>query len=201
MLKIFTGDDRVRAGQEIARLLGEGHETIEGADLKPADLPSLFKGNTLFATTRHILIRDFSTNKPAFDQLPNYLDTPHDIIIQELKLDKRSATYKAIKDKIEIKEFKLPENPNFRLVFDIYKTAKTDGQKSLVMLNKIKPDEDPIMFFGLLASQALKDFSQRQGIKEKRALKELARLDQELKSTAYDPWLLVESFLLRLSHL
>ena len=201
MLKIFTGDDRVRAGQEITKLLGKDHETIEGADLKPADLPSLFKGNTLFAATRHILIRDLSGNKPAFDQLPNYLDTPHDAIIQELKLDKRSATYKAIKDKIEIKEFKLPENPNFRLVFDIYKTAKTDGQKALALLNKIKPDEDPIMFFGLLASQALKDFGQRQGTKEKRALKELARLDQELKSTAYEPWFLVESFLLRLSSL
>lgn len=199
MLKIFTGDDRIRAGQEINKLLGPDHETIEGADLKPEDLPSIFQGNTLFATTRNILIRDLSTSKPAFDKLPDYLDTPHNIIIQELKLDKRSTTYKAIKDKVEIKEFKLPENPNFRLVFDIYKTAKTDGQKALNTLSKIKQDEDPIMFFGLLASQALKDFDQKQGIKEKRALRELAKLDRELKSTAYEPWLLVESFLLRLS--
>lgn len=201
MLKIFTGDDRIRAGQEINKLLGPDHETIEGADLEPEDLPSIFQGNTLFATTRNILIRDLSTNKSAFDKLPDYLDTPHNIIIQELKLDKRSTTYKAIKDKIEIKEFKLPENPNFRLVFDIYRTAKTDGQKALILLNKIKQDEDPIMFFGLLASQALKDFGERQGTKEKRALKELAKLDRELKSTAYEPWLLVESFLLRLSRL
>ena len=199
MLKIFTGDDRVRARQEITKLLGEDYEVIEGADLTPGDLPSIFKGTSLFATTRNILIHDLSISKPAFEQLPNYLDTPHNIIIQELKLDKRSATYKQIKDKVDIKEFKLPENPNFRLVFDIYKTAKTDGKKAVILLDKIKPDEDPIMFFGLLASQALKDYGARQGIKEKKSLKALAKLDQELKSSPIDPWLLIESFLLRLS--
>ena len=68
-------------------------------------------------------------------------------------------------------------------------------------LEKIKSEEDPIMFFGLLASQAIKDFSLRQGIKEKRALKELSDLDIKLKTTSFQPWLLIESFLLRLSSL
>ena len=201
MLKIFTGDDRIRAGQEITKLLGDDYEVIEGADLKPEDLPSIFKGASLFATTRHILIRDLSVNKLVFEQLPNYLDTPHDIIIQELKLDKRSAAYKQIKDQIEIHDFALPQNPNFRLVFDIYKTAKSNGPRAVNLLNQIKQDEDPIMFFGLLASQALKDYAGKQGIKEKKALKALAKLDQELKSSPIDPCLLVESFLLRLSSL
>jgi DNA polymerase III delta subunit len=57
------------------------------------------------------------------------------------------------------------------------------------------------MFFGLLASQALKDYSQKQGTKEKRVLKELSKLDLDLKTTSYQPWLLIESFLLRLSSL
>ena len=37
MIRIFTGDDRVKAGQEITKLLGKDHETIEGADLAASD--------------------------------------------------------------------------------------------------------------------------------------------------------------------
>ncbi|MBO4812612.1 hypothetical protein J5491_00450 [Candidatus Saccharibacteria bacterium] len=198
MIRIFTGDDRVRASQEIAKKLGDSYEIIEGADLTPDALPSVFLGNSLFSDQRKILIRDISTNKLVFEKLPDYLDTPHDVIIQELKLDKRSSAYKAIKDKVEIKDFPLPENPNLRLVFDIYKTAKTDGKKAVEMLEKIKTEEDPIMFFGLLTSQAIKDYNNRQGTKEKRVLRELAKLDLSLKSSSHDPWLLIEAFLLLL---
>ena len=200
MIRIFTGDDRVKASQEITKLLGESYEIIEGADLTPDSLPSVFYGNTIFSDQRKILIRDISANKPVFEKLPDYLDTPHDVIIQELKLDKRSSIYKAIKDKkVQIKDFPLPEDPNFRLVFDIYRTAKTDGKKAVAMLEKIKPEEDPIMFFGLLTSQAIKDYSNRQGTKEKRVLSELAKLDMRLKSSSHDPWLLIEAFLLLLA--
>lgn len=201
MIKIFTGDDRVRAKNEIAKTLGQDYEVIEGADLSPRDLPSIFLGTSLFSETRKILIRDLSTNSAAFSELPNYLNSPHEIILFELKLDKRSAIYKSLKDKVEIRDFILPKNPNFNLVFDIYRTAKKDGPKAVAMLEKIKADEDPIMFFGLLASQALKDYAQNQGTKEKRALKELSKLDLNLKSTSIQPWLLVQSFLLRLSSL
>lgn len=202
MIKIFTGDDRIRAQQEIIKLLGTNYEIIEGAELTPADLPSITQGTTLFAeSTRHILIRDLSPNHAVFDQLPSYLDTPHQIIILETKLDKRSATYKTLKGQIEIKDFKLPESQDFRLVFDIYRTAKRDGQKAVKMLAKIEPTEDPIKFTGLLISQALKDYRQHQGTKEKRALEELSQLDLNLKSTSFQPWLLVRSFLLQVSSL
>ena len=30
MIRVFYGDDRMRAGQEIKRLLGPDHETIDG---------------------------------------------------------------------------------------------------------------------------------------------------------------------------
>lgn len=203
MLKIFTGDDRIKAGQEIVKLLGENHETIEGANLTANDLPSIFKGISLFADQRRILIRDLLANKPVAERLTDYLDTPHLIILQELKLDKRSAIYKTLKanKNIEIKEFTLPPDPNRNLVFDIYRTAKRDGKRAIIMLEQIKPSQDPIMFFGLLASQALKDYSQNQGTKEKRVLQELSKLDLQLKSTSVDPWLLIEACLLRLNQL
>lgn len=199
MLKIFTGEDRTRASREISRFLGNNYEVIEGADLNLDDLPTLFLGNSLFSETRSILIRDLGANKAAFEKLPDYLNTSHKVALLELKLDKRSSTYKSLKDKVEIKEFALPKDPNLNLIFDIYKTAKRDGQKSAIMLEKIKSNQDPIMFFGLLASGALKDFTARQGIKEKRILHELSNLDLQMKSTSIDPWLLIESFLLRLS--
>lgn len=198
MIKIFYGDDRIRANAEIKKTLGDNYEIIEGASLELSDLPTLFLGTSLFSENRKILIRDLSANKPAFEKLPDYLNTPHDIIIFELKLDKRSSTYKELKDKIEFIEFTLPKDPNLSLVFNIYKTAKQDGKKSIEILEKIKPTQDPMMFFGLLASQAIKDYSLNQGTKEKRVLKELSALDLNLKSTSIDPWLLIESFLLRL---
>ena len=87
------------------------------------------------------------------------------------------------------------------MVFDIYRIAKRDGKKAIEMLEKIKQDEDPIRFTGLLVSQALKDYAKNPGTKEKRVLKELSKLDLNLKTTSYSPWLLVSSFLLRVSSL
>lgn len=202
MIKFFYGDDRVRAQAAIEKFLGTtNYEIVEGAELSPADLPSIFLGSSLFATKRAILIRDLTANKPVYEKLPDYLNTPHGVAILELKLDKRSATYKTLKDQVEFQEFALPQNPNFNLVFDIYRTAKHDGNKAVKMLEKIQSEEDPIMFCGLLISQALKDFNQKQGTKEKRVLRELSKLDLDLKSTSLQPWLLVQSFLLQVSSL
>ena len=201
MIQVFYGEDRIRAKNEITRLLGQNYEVYDGAELNPEDLPNIFYGNSLFGGSRSILVRDFFANKTIADKLPDYLNTPHSIILFELKLDKRSAVYKDLKNQLLFKEFNLPKDPNQNLVFDIYKVAKTDGKKSLNLLSKIKSNQDPMMFFGLLVSQALRDYDARQGRKEKRALKELSKLDLNLKSTSLEPWLLIESFLLRLSSL
>ena len=90
-------------------------------------------------------------------------------------------------------------NSPINLVFSIYRTAKNDGQKAIAMLKKIEPSEEPMMFFGLLVSQAIKDFAAKQGSTEKRVLKELSQTDLKLKSSSIQPWLLIESFLLQLS--
>lgn len=201
MIRIFTGDDRISANRTIQQILGSDYEVIEGADLTPADLPSITKGASLFADKRQILIRDLSTNKATFAELSNYLDTPHNIIILESKLDKRTAAYKTLKGQVEIQEFSLPPDPNLKLVFNIYTTAKHNGPKAINMLDKIQQHEDPVKFSGLLVSQALKDYRVHQGTKEKKALKELSILDLNLKTTSYQPWLLIRSFLLRLSSL
>ena len=199
MIKIFTGDDRLRAKTAIEKFLGPSYEVIDGANLELNDLPNIFLGNSLFDEKRSILLRDLSENKIVFEKLLDYLNSPHQIALFETKLDKRSATYKTLKDKVNIQEFNLPPDQNFKLVFDIYRTAKKDGKKAVAMLEKIKINEDPIRFAGLLNSQAIKDYAIRQGSKEKRALKELSKLDLDLKSSKLSAWSLIESFLLRSS--
>ena len=194
MIRIFTGDDRVRAGNEIKRILGENYEVVDCADLTPKDLPPIFQGRTIFDTgARRILLRDFTANSDIFPELPKYLDTKHDIILFETKLDKRTVTYKEIKDQIEIREFVLPPKTDYKMGFEIYRTAKTNGKRAVEMLKKIEPYEDPIRFTGLLVSAALKDFNPK-------ILKELSKLDIQMKSSKIDPWLLVESFLLKIKN-
>lgn len=201
MIRVFYGDDRIRAKQEIAKVLGNDYEVLDGDGLEARDLPAVFKGATFFDDKRRILIRDMATNKSVFELVVNYLDTPHEIVLFETKVDKRSVAYKELKDKVEFREFKLPENTDFRVVFEIFRVAKQDGKRAVKMLEKIKPNEDPIKFTGLLVSQAMKDFGAWQGVRERAVLKELARVDLEMKSTKIDPWLIVESFLLRLKTL
>lgn len=199
MIKIFTGNDRVAAKKAIEKFLGPRYEIIDATNLDLGDLPNVFLGNSLFDEKRRILLRDFSENKVAFEKLPDYLNSPHQIALFETKLDKRSAAYKAIKGKVDIQEFTLPQNQDFKLVFDIYRTAKKDGKKAIELLEKIKINEDPIQFAGLLNSQAINDYALRQGTKERRTLKELSKLDIDLKSSKLSSWSLIESFLLRLS--
>ncbi len=199
MIKYFFGDDRVRAQKEIKKLLGDDYEIIEGPEITPSDLPSIFYGTTLFNPTRRILIRDLSANKAVYLKLEKYLDTPHQVIILDLKLDQRTITFKSLKDKIEFTKFTLPEDPNTKKVFDIFRVAKTDGKKAVSMLQELKITEDPIKFTGLLISQAIKDYTLRQGTKEKQVLKALSKLDIAEKSTKTDPWPFVEAFLISLS--
>jgi hypothetical protein len=199
MIRIFTGDDRVRAGNEIKRILGDNYEVIDCTELAKNDLPQIFKGATLFAAHRKILLRDFTMNSEIYPEILNFLDTPHDIILLETKLDKRTSTYKELKDKIEIREFKLPPKTDFNTIYNIYNLAKRDGKRAVDELRKIENDEDPIRFTGLLVSQAIKDFEKNP--QNPQILKELSKLDLNLKSSKIDPWLLVESFLLKIKSL
>ena len=201
MIKVFTGDDRVKAKQEVVRFLGQEYEVFDGPDLLEDDLLNIFLGSSLLMSQRSVLIRDLSKNKPLFDKLLNYLDTSHKIVVLETKIDKRSAVYKALKEKNLLQDFPLSQNTDYKKAIGIFPTAKRDGRKAIAMLEEIKTQEDPIMFFGLLVSSALKDYDRNQGIKEKRILKLLSQLDLKIKSSSLDPWLIIESFLVQVSHL
>lgn len=202
MIKIFFGDDRVTISSAVRKELGEDYEIFEGENLSVDDFPNIFLGTSLFGETRKILIKDLAENKDAFERIRDYLKTTHDIVLWETKLDKRSAIYKTLlKEKVEITEFKLLAPTNSKEVFDIFDIALRDGQKAVKMIDKIQETNDPFMFVGLLASQAIKKFEFRQGRKEKRVLKELSNLDIQMKSTGVEPWTLIKLSLLKLSSL
>lgn len=202
MIKIFYGDDRIKAKSEIDRFLDENYEVIEGGELKIGDLPNVFKGTSLFSEKRAILIKDISENQAVWEKVADFVDTEHKIAILETKLDKRKQGYKLLKSAgVEMKEFKLLDPPEKKMVFDIYEMALKDGKKAVEMCKKIENTSDPYMFVGLMVSQALKKYEWRAGAKEKRALKELSKLDMQMKTTSMQPWLLVQAFLLRVSQL
>ena len=203
MLTLMWGENRVDVEKAVKSVLGVDYEVFEGENLTPADLPSIFQGTSLFGVERRqILLKDLGENGVVWEKIPDYVMTDHDVVIWETKVDKRSSTYKALKAAgVEMKEFLPKQNPDAKLVFGIFDMAMRNGPQAVKMLEKIELQQDPYMFFGLMATQALKKFEQRQGMKEKRILKELAYLDMQMKTTPLEPWLLVKSFLLKLSQI
>ena len=91
MIKLFYGDDRKTAEIAIKKALGANYEVLEGASLEIAELPSIFLGGTLFASERALLIKDLGENKAVMAEMAKYLETPHNVVIWESKLDKRTA--------------------------------------------------------------------------------------------------------------
>ena len=207
MIKIFMGEDRGKILEEIRRELGEGYEVFEGEALTLGDLSGIFLGATLFAgfSERRVLIRDLGENKEVFsefsERIAEFLKTEAKVILFETKFDKRlTVGKKLIQAGVEVKEFKGAAKGDPRAVFQIYDVALRDGARAVKELEKIEAEQEPYMFFGLLVSQALKRLEWRpNGEKERRVLKELAEVDMKMKTTAVEPWLLVKSFLTRLS--
>lgn len=199
MIKVFVGDDRIKAKQEIVNFLGNDYEVFDGPDLLADGLLNICLGSSLLAKERSVLIQDLSKNKILFEKIPQYLETPHKIAILEQKIDKRSNTYKLLKEKKLIWQFDLKPDVDYGKIFNIFSTAKHNSPKAIEMLENIKNQEDPIMFFGLLVSSALKDFNAKPGTKEKKVLKLLSSLDLKIKTSSLDPWLIIESFLAQLS--
>ena len=201
MIRIFYGEDRVTAQKMVVRQLGEGYEAIEAENITTDDMPSLFLGVSLFAETRAILIKDLSSNKECWELLPKYVaDCPHNVVIWESKLDKRSTTYKELgKDKnVEFKEFKLAEDPDKKVVFDIFDAAfRGDGKAAVKLCEKIETTNDPFMFMGLMVTQAVKKL-QYNNSRAPQALKILAKADIDMKSTALEPWTIIKMALLKI---
>lgn len=200
MLRVFYGENRLAAEKAVKQTLGENYEVYEGETLGLTDLPSIFQGASLFETERRrILLKNLAENAAVWEKIAEYLDTEHDVLVWELKLDKRSVGYKRLKEAgVELREFAALKKPELNVVFNVLDAALRDGAKAVKMVEQIELEQDPYMFFGLLVTQMLKKFDNTGGgAKERRLLKELAKTDLEMKSSAIEPWMLIKAFLLR----
>lgn len=201
MLKVFYGPNRIEVEKNVKKFLGEGYEVLDGENLQVTDLPSIFQGASLFGTgERRILLKDVGENSAVWEKLADYAETEHRVAVWEGKIDKRSSGYKRLKEaNIELVESTELMKPEARAVFNILDTALRDGKAAVGMVEKIELEQDPYMFFGLMVTQALKKFEQSGGgRRERRLVKELARVDMQMKSTSVEPWMLVKGFLLEL---
>ena len=113
-------------------------ERIKASDLQLSQLPDILMGVSLFATKRLIILRGLSENKIIWPVLGDWLPRISDdiqLVLVETKIDKRSVTYKALKNAVEIREF-LPWSDR-----DIFKAEKWTVEQAknmgLVLDNKL----------------------------------------------------------------
>ena len=220
MIRIFTGDDRVKIQQEIKRILGNNYEIFDGENLQISDIYNICQGNSLFDETRKILIKDLTPAKSSEDEggasekedpyavLAEFLDTKHEIVIWESNIPNRKA-YKDFIKKVEVKKFQKEEFDKWAS-FRIFDLAYTDGKKAVAelerLINKVETGGevkmlDPYLMAGAFSSSALKKFEQSPTVKNKKVLKELSKLDMQMKSSTIQPWTLVKMFLLKVEKL
>ena len=204
MIRVFSGSDRKKIDAEVKKILGTDYEVFDGENLKKEDIVNVFMGTSLFAEKRKILLKDLTPARgeqgdDLYEEIAKYVDTPHTIVIWETNVSQKKTYKDFVKQKnVEAKKFELTDKIDMRAVFGIYDTALVNGEKAVKMLTELQEKQDPYMFFGLMVSQAIKKYEWRQGAKERRVLKELSKIDMQMKTTAVEPWLLIKSFLLRL---
>jgi DNA polymerase III delta subunit len=111
MITLLTGDnsfERQEALQAIVAGFDGAAERVDGAGLELRQLPDLLMGGTLFADKRLVVISDLSSNSSLWQKLPNWLprlsDDVHLVLIEE-KPDKRTVSYKALKEVAQLQEY------------------------------------------------------------------------------------------------
>jgi len=111
MITLLTGDnsfERHEALQAIVAGFDGVAERIDGAVLELRQLPDLLMGGTLFADKRLVIISDLTSNSSLWQKLPGWLprlsDDVHLVLIEE-KPDKRTISYKALKDVARLQNY------------------------------------------------------------------------------------------------
>jgi DNA polymerase III delta subunit len=138
MITLLIGENSFeieRALSEITNDFAGNVERIDGSDLQLAQLPDILMGVSLFSTARTVIVRNLSSNKsiwPIFGNWITQLSPDIHLVLVEPKPDKRTSTFKMLKEHASIKEFK-PWNE-----YDIAKSEKwvaSEAKKQGIELN------------------------------------------------------------------
>ena len=207
MIHLYYGEDRLKSEQDAKKILGENYEVIDADNLEISDLPTIFMGTSLFDTdARKIMIKGLAEKKEMFEEIEKYLDTPHEIVILENKISGTWTSLKNLKksDKIDLKENKVEVDESKKwLSFNIYSDALKNPEKALKALRLNEETEDPYAMLGAWATSAIKNLKTNPNKKNRAIVKELAKIDTLMKTTNFsnNPWILLESFILRIKTL
>lgn len=111
MITLLTGENSFEIEQALGEIAGDfagNVEKIDGSQLQLAQLPDLLMGVSLFATSRMVVIRNLSANKSIWATFGEWLPRISDdinLILIEPKPDKRTATFKVLKEQATVSEF------------------------------------------------------------------------------------------------
>lgn len=111
MITLLTGDNSFEIREAVQALVSafDGRpDRIDGSQLELRQLPDLLMGGTLFADKRLVIISDLSGNSTLWQKLPDWLPRVSEdvhLVLVEAKPDKRTASYKALKEVAEVSEF------------------------------------------------------------------------------------------------
>lgn len=111
MITVLCGDDSYEVQVQLRQLeaahTGETSR-IDGTTISLRDIPDLLMGTSLFSDSRLVIIRDLSQNAAVWSKLSEWLPRVSDdihLVLIETKLDKRTSTYKALKDAADLREY------------------------------------------------------------------------------------------------
>jgi DNA polymerase III delta subunit len=116
VITLLCGDNDYELTKKVAQLKTGSKGSVErfdASDLNREQLADIFAGQTLFATSRMILLDNPSGNTDLWQELPTWverLDDATEIILIESKPDKRTSTYKWLKKNAEVQEYSQPDD-------------------------------------------------------------------------------------------
>ena len=113
MITLLTGENSFEIERYLSKITADFNglvEKIDSNDLQIAQLPDILMGSSLFSTERLVVIRNLSENKTVWPVLGEWLSRVSSdvhLVLIEPKPDKRTTTFKSLKNIASLKEFKL----------------------------------------------------------------------------------------------
>ncbi|HEU5187327.1 MAG TPA: DNA polymerase III subunit delta [Candidatus Saccharimonadales bacterium] len=133
MIITLTGESRYAIHQAlwvqvltfIAKHGDHSVDRIDGETFDPRNLAELLQGVSLFAQERLVVLKNASKNKPLWEALASIEQPGATLVIVEPSMDKRSRTYKMLKQKSDFREYGVPADTE--LIAWVGSSVKTLG--------------------------------------------------------------------------
>lgn len=115
MIHFLYGENSYERDQRLQDILTgvDAAEVFDGETLTVVDLPMIFMGQSLFSTTRTIVVKQASKSVAVWGKLEEYIDNIPEattILFVETKPDKRTKTFKLLQRAATVETFDLPKN-------------------------------------------------------------------------------------------